>query len=93
MASKALIDNGTTITERDETSEELAGRQATQQWYVDNAWLLGRTGDTGSNFYNSIGNQLDMLFKDIDAGKLGDSAKTGSWYTHIKSVKDNNPKS
>lgn len=33
-----------------------------------------------------------MLFKDIEAGKFGDTAKTGSWYTHIKSVKDNNPK-
>ena len=34
-----------------------------------------------------------MLYKDIDAGKLGDNAKTGAWYLHIKAVKDNNPKS
>jgi hypothetical protein len=34
-----------------------------------------------------------MLYRDIDAGKLGADAKTGEWYLHIKSVKDNNPKS
>ena len=33
--------------------------------------------------------QLDKLYHDIDDGKLD---KTGSWYTHIKSVKDANSK-
>jgi len=88
----AIVDNKGTITTKEEDAKTLSDIQATQKWYVDNAWLLGRTGDTGSNFYDSIVNQLDMLYKDIDAGKLGDTAKTGSWYTHIKSVKDNNPK-
>jgi hypothetical protein len=32
--------------------------------------------------------QLDMLFKDIDAGHLGDAAKTSQFYTTIKAVKD-----
>lgn len=35
--------------------------------------------------------QLDMLYKDIDAGLLGDSAKTSAFYTTIKAVKDSNP--
>ena len=35
--------------------------------------------------------QLDMLYKDIDAGKLGETAKTSSFYTTIKDVKDRNP--
>ena len=35
--------------------------------------------------------QLDMLFKDIDSGKLGDAAKTSSFYTTIKGIKDANP--
>lgn len=35
--------------------------------------------------------QLDMLFKDIDAGKLGDNAKSSSFYTTIKGIKDANP--
>jgi|TARA_B100001996_G_scaffold365412_1_gene335282 hypothetical protein len=89
----AIVDNKGTITTREEDSKTLADIQKTKQWYIDNAYILGRTGDTGSNFYTSIVNQLDMLYKDIDAGKLGNDAKTGSWYTHIKSVKDNNPKS
>ncbi len=43
----------------------------------------------GSTTYGSIGDQLDMLYKDILAGKLD---TTGTWATHIKSVKDANPK-
>tara|TARA_R100000742_G_C4187064_1_gene20338 strand:+ start:126 stop:491 length:366 start_codon:yes stop_codon:yes gene_type:complete len=36
--------------------------------------------------------QLDKLYHDINDGKFGDTAKTGTWYTHIKSVKDANSK-
>jgi len=43
----------------------------------------------GSTIYASIGDQLDMLYKDIVAGKLD---TTGTWATHIKKVKDSNPK-
>ena len=39
--------------------------------------------------YPSVGDQLDMLYKDIVAGKLD---TTGTWATHIKAVKDANPK-
>ena len=39
--------------------------------------------------YLSWNEQLDKLYHDIDDGKLD---KTGSWYTHIKSVKDANSK-
>ena len=88
----AIVDNKGTITTREEDAKTLSDIQATKQWYIDNAYILGRTGDTGSNFYDSIVNQLDMLYKDIESGKFGDTAKTGAWYLHIKSVKDNNPK-
>ena len=44
---------------------------------------------TGSTTYDTIGNQLDMLYADMLAGKLD---TTGTWATHIKSVKDANPK-
>ena len=47
-----------------------------------------RTTD-GSTVYASFGDQLDMLYKDIVAGKLD---STGTWATHIKAVKDANPK-
>ena len=43
----------------------------------------------GSTKYASIGDQLDMLYKDILAGKLD---TTGTWATHVKAVKDANPK-
>ena len=43
----------------------------------------------GSTTYASFGDQLDMLYKDIVDGKLD---TTGTWATHIKAVKDANPK-
>ena len=45
--------------------------------------------ENGSTVYASFGDQLDMLYKDIVAGKLD---TTGTWATHIKAVKDANPK-
>ena len=47
-----------------------------------------RTTD-GSTVYASFGDQLDMLYADMKAGKLD---TTGTWATHIKNVKDSNPK-
>ena len=43
----------------------------------------------GSTTYATIGDQLDMLYKDIVAGTVTTS---GIWATHIKAVKDANPK-
>ena len=43
----------------------------------------------GSKTYDTIGNQLDMIYADLVAGKLD---TTGTWATHIKAVKDANPK-
>ena len=40
--------------------------------------------------YSEIGEQLDMLYHDMVAGKLD---STGTWFNHVKSVKDSNPKS
>ena len=37
--------------------------------------------------FESIGNQLDQLFWDIDNNKLD---KTGEWYKAIKKIKDDN---
>ena len=43
----------------------------------------------GSKTYDAYGNQLDMIYKDLVAGKFD---TTGTWATHIKAVKDANPK-
>ena len=50
-----------------------------------------RTTD-GSITYDTIGNQLDQLYHDINAGKFGSDAKTGEWFVGISSVKTANPK-
>tara|TARA_B100001559_G_scaffold31186_1_gene23802 strand:- start:3127 stop:3462 length:336 start_codon:yes stop_codon:yes gene_type:complete len=39
--------------------------------------------------YATIGDQLDMIYADLVAGKLD---TTGTWATHIKAVKDAHPK-
>jgi hypothetical protein len=44
---------------------------------------------TRKRAYGDIGDQLDLLYKDMLAGK-GDS--TGEWFKKIKAVKDDNPK-
>ena len=43
----------------------------------------------GSTKYDTLSNQLDMLYHDLVAGKLD---ATGEWAKHIKAVKDANPK-
>ena len=43
----------------------------------------------GSTRYASFGDQLDMLYKDMVAGKLD---STGTWAAHIAAVKGANPK-
>ena len=39
--------------------------------------------------YGDIGDQLDMLYKDLVAGKVD---STGEWAKFIKKIKDDNPK-
>ena len=50
-----------------------------------------RTGVDGTTdtIYPAIGDQLDMIYKDMLAGKLD---ATGTWATSIKAVKDKYPK-
>ena len=45
--------------------------------------------ETREQSYGKIGDQLDLLYKDMLADK-GD--KTGEWFKAIKKVKDDNPK-
>ena len=61
-------------------SYETAGNTAETLSGVLNKW---------KTVYLSWQEQLDKLYHDINDGKLD---KTGSWYTHIKSVKDANSK-
>ena len=45
-----------------------------------------------ANTYPSLADQLDQLYHDVDAGKFGADAKTGSWFVGITSVKTAYPK-
>jgi hypothetical protein len=42
--------------------------------------------------YPSIEDQLDLLWHDVDAGKIqADTTSANTWYQTIKGVKENNP--
>ena len=76
--------------------------QVTEEFEVDSSsvgiqtYISDRTcapdGDHSKPSYPGIAEQLDLLWHDIDSGKLGDTAKTSSFYTTIKNVKDSSPK-
>ncbi len=53
-------------------------------------YIDGRVGITSG--YALLQTQLDQLWHDIDDGKFGSDAKTGSWYVGISSVKTLFPK-
>lgn len=42
--------------------------------------------------YASLADQLDMLYRDINAGLFGEDAKTGEFFTAIRTVKEAHPK-
>ena len=51
-----------------------------------------RVGFGLSTGYPNIAEQLDQLWHDIDDGKLGAAATTGSWYIGISTIKNAFPK-
>ena len=61
------------------------------QTYISNR-THAPDGDHSKPIYPNIKEQLDLLWHDIDAGKFGATAKTSSFYTTIKNVKDSSPK-
>ena len=88
------IDDGTGAYDKDgksitlEQSKIDAARTTLNTEAAAVKYKTDRTTD-GSTTYDSYGNQLDMLYADMLAGKLD---TTGTWATHIKNVKDSNPK-
>jgi len=67
--------------EYDQAIEDLAQSKLDAQ---DNGYARAR-----QESYPALGEQLDMLYHDMTAGK-GD--KTGDWYKAVKKIKDDNPK-
>ena len=70
-----------TNAEYDQAIEDRAQFKLDQQ---DNGYVRDR-----QESYPALGEQLDLLYHDMSAGK-GD--KTGEWYKAVKKVKDDNPK-
>ena len=80
--------SGNTIAVEQSKIDE--ARTAIDAEYSATQYQRDRTTFTDSStIYASIGEQLDMLYHDLVAGKLD---TTGTWATHIKAVKDANPK-
>ena len=67
---------------------ELNAEAAKVKYKTDRSQSPSNPKSSGT-YYASIGDQLDMLYADMLAGKLD---TTGTWATHIKAVKDANPK-
>jgi len=88
------IDDGTGAFDKDGKSVTLVQSKidtARTELNTEAAKVKYKTDRTtnGSTVYSSFGDQLDMLYADMLAGKLD---TTGTWATHIKAVKDANPK-
>ena len=92
--SVVIVDDGTGAFDASGNSVSLnnstvaAARVALDAEAAAVKYKTDRTSN-GSTKYADYGDQLDMLYKDIVAGTLTTS---GTWATHIKAVKDANPK-
>ena len=90
-ANLIVHDGGSKPTESDCTN----GLKALQDaWDLENNSYKSqrRLGIGTTSGYDTIENQLDQLYHDMQDGKLGVAATTGSWYVGITSVKTAFPK-
>tara|TARA_A100001388_G_C28308943_1_gene284413 strand:- start:11 stop:301 length:291 start_codon:yes stop_codon:yes gene_type:complete len=83
----------TALTDAEEAAfkadlDRLAANRAANDYKRDRVTGIGTT----VSGYGSIGEQLDKLYHDINAGKFGADAKTGEWFVGITSVKTAIPK-
>ena len=84
------IQTGITTTES-LSDAEIAANNAYLVERAKTDYVRKRSG-IGTSGYLSIGEQLDQLYRDINAGKFGADAKTGEWFVGISSVKTKFPK-
>ena len=91
-ANLVVLDGGSKPTET-ECTDGLAALQSTWDLEYDSYKSQRRLGVGTTSGYDTIVNQLDQLYHDMQDGKLGVAATTGSWYVGITSVKTSFPKS
>jgi len=72
----------------DSARTELNTEAAKVKYKTDRSQNPNNPNSSGT-YYADWRDQLDMLYADMVAGKLD---TTGTWATHIKAVKDANPK-
>ena len=85
----------TTITWSSATpisNSDIKTEQARIQNLEDNCYHPRRVGTATTSGYIPITDQLDQLYRDMKAGKLGAGATTGEWFVGITSVKTIFPK-
>ena len=92
MAQKYVNGELVDLTTEDENqiAKDLAAEAAEK---AATGYIMDRRLGVGTTSgYISLQNQLDQLYHDINAGKFGADAKTGSWFVGITSVKTAFPK-
>ena len=87
-----LLSDASKIPTKEQVLAEVARIKNQEIYKLQRSGQIFDGDATTDGIYPSIGDQLDLLWHDIDDGKLGDTAKTSSFYTTIKNVKDSSPK-
>ena len=75
------------------SNSEITTEQIRLQNLETNCYYPRTVGTATTSGYAGITDQLDQLYRDINAGKFGADAKTGEWFVGISSVKTIFPKS
>ena len=80
---EATIDQWATVNAASDVRDALIASGGASADYAEL-----RTDSMVAGSYPSISDQLDKLYHDVDDGKFGSDAKTGTWYAAIKATKD-----
>ena len=75
------------------SNADITAEQTRLQNLETNCYYPRRVGTATTSGYAAITEQLDQLYRDVNAGKFGADAKTGEWFVGISSVKTIFPKS
>ena len=74
------------------SNSDIKTEQARIQNLEDNCYYPRRVGLGTTSGYLPIDEQLDQLYRDVNAGKFGADAKTGAWFVGITTVKTTHSK-
>ena len=75
------------------SNADITAEQTRLQNLETNCYHPRRVGTATTSGYLQISEQLDQLYRDVNAGKFGADAKTGEWFVGITTVKTKFPKS